>query len=83
MRVYMCVHTRVNLSMHVRRAKRASSPPWGPEGPPFHVMICTCAGSFFNIIADHLSHNRRCSASRVALSELGVTLQRLPSHRAR
>jgi len=46
----------------------------------FLTLTCACAGDVFNIIADHLSHNRLCDARRVARSELGVSLRRLPSH---
>jgi hypothetical protein len=41
------------------------------------------AGDHFNKVADHLSHDRPQLAAQCALSELGVTLRRLPSHPAR
>jgi hypothetical protein len=47
------------------------------------MIPCVCPGDFFNIIADHLSHNRVRLAEECALRELGVTLKRMPSHAAR
>jgi hypothetical protein len=38
------------------------------------------AGDHFNIIADHLSHNRIALALACASKELGIVLSRMPSH---
>ena len=45
-----------------------------------HPLI---AGTVFNKIADHLSHDRVQLAQQCAAIELGVKLRRLPSHVAR
>jgi hypothetical protein len=39
-------------------------------------------GSQYNKVADHLSHNRVADALQCASDEFGITLRRLPSHKA-
>ena len=45
--------------------------------PPTPLPVC--AGAFFNLIADHLSHNRVNEAVSCAFSTLGVKLLPMPS----
>ena len=46
-------------------------------------VLCAFAGEHFNIIADHLSHNRLSKAVQCAVEELGIQqLLRVPSHGA-